>query len=249
MNRKFETCTVLMFLAVAPLAFAQIPPPSTSLSPELRISVHDYADVPTALLSAAEDQARGIFRQAGLETVWLNCSPKLEKLEPKSCYFADTTHLTLKILPQAVNSQVRNRLDVLGTAYPDEKGAGYFAYVFYDRVQELAQRRKLGHALLADVIAHEIGHLLLGSNSHSISGIMCAHWSDKALRNVSEGAMSFVPSQSKIMRDRLRARQSGRLDLEPVARQAGWTHIASSPRAVQAELCAVQNEPDRIACF
>lgn len=82
------------------------------------------------------------------------CSPKLEelKLEPKGCYLADTFHLTLKILPQAVNAHVRNRLDVLGTAYPDERGVGIFAYVFYNRVQELAHRRKLGHALLADVI-------------------------------------------------------------------------------------------------
>jgi hypothetical protein len=101
-----------------------------------------------------------------------------------------------------MNAQVRNRIDVLGTAYPNEKGAGYFAYVFYDRIQELAQRRRLGHALLADVMAHEIGHLLLGSTSHSASGIMCAHWNYEELRNVSEGAMAFVPAQSRIMRDR-----------------------------------------------
>jgi hypothetical protein len=122
---------------------------------------------PTPLLAAAEDQAREIFRRAGVETVWLNCSPKLEKVEPRSCYFSDSTHLTLKIIPHAMNAQVRNRIDVLGTAYPDEQGAGYFAYVFYDRIQELAQRLRLGHALLADVMAHEIGHLLLGSTSHS----------------------------------------------------------------------------------
>jgi hypothetical protein len=102
-------------------------------------------------------------------------------------------------------------LDVLGTAYPDEKGAGYFAYVFYDRIQELAQRRRLGHALLADVMAHEIGHLLLGSTSHSASGIMCAHWNYEELRKVSEGAMSFIPSQSRIMLDRLRAHRGRRL--------------------------------------
>lgn len=191
------------------------------MGPEVSISVHDYADVPTILLTVAEDQAREIFRQAGLETVWLNCSPKLEKLglEPRSCYFADTTHLTLKISPHAVNAQVRDRIDVLGTAYPDDKGVGYFAYVFYDRIQELAQRQKLGHALLADVMAHEIGHLLLGSNSHSLSGIMCAHWDYDELRNVAEGIMSFVPPQPRIIRDRLRARQSGRMDLAPVAQQ------------------------------
>jgi len=118
-----------------------------------------------------------------------------------------------------MNAQVRNRLDVLGTAYPDEKGAGYFAYVFYDRIQELAQRRRLGHALLADVMAHEIGHLLLGSTSHSASGIMCAHWNYEELRKVSEGAMSFIPSQSRIMRDRLRAHRGRRLEQGPDARR------------------------------
>jgi hypothetical protein len=101
-----------------------------------------------------------------------------------------------------MNPKLRDRIDVLGTAYPNPQGAGYFAYVFYDRVQELAQRRSLGHALLADVLAHEIGHLLLGSASHSPSGIMSAHWDYEELRNVSEGAMWFVPAQSKIMRDR-----------------------------------------------
>lgn len=223
MNRIFGTCVVLTFLAAPDLALAQNPT-TTSLSLEVTISVHDYADVPTVLLAAAEVQAREIFRHAGLETVWLNCSPKLEreKLEPGSCYFSDTSHLTLKISPRAMNAKVRDRIDVLGTAYPDEKGAGYFAYVFYDRIQELAQRRRLGHALLADVMVHEIGHLLLGSTSHSASGIMCAHWNYEELRNVSEGAMAFVPAQSRIMRDRLRVRQSERMDL---------TALVSNPRS------------------
>ena len=216
MSKISGTCCLLTFLAVPAFAFAQNPP-TTSLSPEVSISVHDYADVPTPLLAAAEVQAREIFRHAGLETVWLNCSPKLEKVEPRSCYFSDTTHLTLKISRHAMNAKVRDRIDVLGTAYPDEKGTGYFAYVFYDRVQELAQRRRLGHALLADVMAHEIGHLLLGSTSHSTSGIMCAHWNYEELRKVAEGTMSFIPAQSRIMRDRLRVRQSERMDLTALA--------------------------------
>jgi hypothetical protein len=231
------TCCLLTFLAVPAFAFAQNPP-TTSLSPEVSISVHDYANVPTPLLAAAEDQAREIFRRAGLETVWLNCSPKLEreKLEPGSCYFSNTSHLTLKISPRAMNAQFRSRIDVLGTSYPDEKRAGYFAYVFYDRIQELAQRRRLGHALLADVMAHEIGHLLLGSTSHSASGIMCAHWNYEQLRNVSEGAMAFVPAQSRIMLDRLRVRQSGRLEPAPDARRPKITATATTSPQDEAPL-------------
>jgi hypothetical protein len=217
-----------MFLAVTPLVSAQMSPLTPASGPELTISVHDYADVPFKLLSAAEEQATEIYQRAGLETVWLNCSPKLEKIEPESCHFSDTTHLTLKISPRAVNVQVRARRDVLGIAYPDDKGAGYFAYVFYDRVQELAERQWLGHALLADVMAHEIGHLLLGSNSHSVSGIMSAHWNDNQLRNIAEGALFFDPSQSRHMRDGLRARQKIGRSAQPALTQAKTSPAAPS---------------------
>jgi hypothetical protein len=220
-----------VFLAAASSVFAQSPLSSTPLRPEVRISVHDYAGVSTALLTAAEDQAREVFRRAGLETVWLNCSPKLEKHEPESCHFADATHLTLKISPRAMNAQVRDRIDVLGTSYPDEQGGGYFAYVFYDRVQELAERRTLGHALLADVMAHEIGHLLLGSNSHSVSGIMCARWDAEQLRNVAEGRVSFAPSESRRMREHVYSRQSAQAKLAPVApQQEALTATSAAPR-------------------
>jgi hypothetical protein len=232
MTKISGTCALLTFLALPALALAQNPPATTSLHPDVTISVHNYADVPAPLLAAAEDQARDVFRRAGSETVWLNCSPKLEKVEPKSCYFSDTTHLTLKISLHPMNAKVRDRLDVLGTAYPDENGVGYLAYVFYDRVQELAQRRMLGHALLADVMAHEIGHLLLGSTSHSSSGIMCAHWNYEELRYVSEGTMSFLPAQSRIMRDRLRVRRSERMDLTALAAEPSYAllHYPSSMR-------------------
>ena len=218
-----------MFLVVAPVALAQVPsPPVAPLSPEMTISVHDYADVPSELLSAAEQQAREIYRRAGLETAWLNCSPKLENIEPESCHFSDATHLTLKISPRALNVQVRDRLDVLGTAYPDDKGVGYFAYVFYDRVQELAVRQRLGNRLLADVMAHEIGHLLLGSNSHSLSGIMSAHWNYDQLRNISEGTMWFIPAQSRMMRDRLRDSQGRHSDLVVNAPEQKTSAVAST---------------------
>jgi hypothetical protein len=207
-NKILGTCIALAFLAVIPLAPAQTPPATTSVSGDLTISVHDFADVPTALLALAEAEATRIFRQAGLETVWLNCGPKREGVEPKACRIADGTHLMLKVLPHALSAQVRDRSEVLGTALLDEKGTGYYAYAFYDRVRQLADDRSLGYALLGDVFAHEIGHLLLGSNSHSLSGIMCARWKDKELLNITIGAMTFVPAQSRMMQDRLRIRHS-----------------------------------------
>ena len=207
MDRIFGTCAVLTFLAVTPVAFAENLSTIMS-SPEVTISVHDFADVPTPLLAAAEAQAGRIFRHAGLETVWLNCGPKVEDVESKACYVTDPTHLVLKILPHALSAQVRDRGDVLGEAIVDERGVGYYAYAFYDRVQRVAEERRLGHALLGAVLAHEIGHLLLGSNSHTVSGIMSAHWNGEELRRISEATMFFAPSQSRVLRDRVGSRQA-----------------------------------------
>jgi len=51
------------------------------------------------------------------------------------------------------------------------------AYVFCSRVVEFARAQMAPWTqLLGSIIAHEVGHLLLGSNSHAGTGIMGAQW-------------------------------------------------------------------------
>ena len=127
-NIRFSSCAILTFLWSSTCS-AQDAPATESSRPKLSISVHNYAEVPAELLLAAEEEAHKIFEQAGLETVWLNCSPKLENTQPAGCYITDRTHLVLKLQRHAVSKQVRNRTDVLGVATLDEKGVGYHGYV------------------------------------------------------------------------------------------------------------------------
>ena len=58
--------------------------------------------------------------------------------------------------------------------------------------------------LLGHVMAHEIAHLLLGTNSHSASGIMRAHWYAQELASADRGALLFTPDQARAMTERLR---------------------------------------------
>ena len=194
-----------MFLTV--VASAESTSTIIEPKPQVTISVYDYAHIPTGLLSAAEEDAQRVFRKAGVETVWTTCLPKPEKAKSDSCDAVDANHLVLKVLPHAIAANVRDRGDVLGSAILDDKGLGFYAHVFYDRVQRVAEERKLGHALLGDVLAHEIGHLLLGSNSHSVSGIMSAHWNGEELRRISEGSMFFAANQARMIRDRIASRK------------------------------------------
>jgi hypothetical protein len=218
-NRKFGICAALTFLLFSSSCFAQDAPATKSLKPELTISVHDYANVPAELLAAAEAEAHGIFHRAGVETVWLNCSAKLEKTQPAICYVVDSTHLVVQVLSHAKSANFHYRIEVLGIANLDENGVGYYAYIFYDRVQRISEERKLGQALLADVLAHEVGHLLLGSPSHSMTGIMTGRWAGEGLRSVSEGSLLFSSLESRTMRNRLRSGRNGRVHAEPIARQ------------------------------
>ena len=202
MSRQFESCAVLSFLAVASLNLAQNRPVSTSFVPQVTVSVYNYAGVSTEIMARAETEARRVFLRAGVHTTWLTCLVRKEVV-PQDCQTVDATHLVLKILPHALNAKVRDRSDVLGAAIVDESGSSYYAYVFYERVQGLAKERRLGSALLANVIVHELGHLLLESNSHAVSGIMSGHWSGEELRKISEGNMFFHASESSVIRDRL----------------------------------------------
>jgi hypothetical protein len=192
-SREFKICSALTLLTIASFGIAQALPTPAPTRPAVTISVYDYAHVPAEFLAAAEGDAGRIFRQVGVETFWINCLPKPEKIELPTCYSVDATHLMMKILPRAINAHVRDRKDVLGDALVDEKGVGFYAYAFYDGVQR---------------VAHEIGHLLLGSKSHSVSGIMSAHWNGDELRRISEGTMFFAPSAFRMLRGRVGSRQT-----------------------------------------
>jgi len=76
--------------------------------------------------------------------------------------------------------------------------------VFYDSVEKLHQdwhvslSRVLGHTM-----AHEVGHLLLGTHAHSQMGIMRPNWQGQELRRVEMGALLFTPEQGRSIQTKL----------------------------------------------
>jgi hypothetical protein len=77
------------------------------------------------------------------------------------------------------------------------------ASVYYDYVAHLARSDNAEFKIpiiLVCVIAHEIGHLLLGSNSHSASGIMQGNWQRGQIRKAMTGTLLFTPEQAELIR-------------------------------------------------
>lgn len=91
---------------------------------------------------------------------------------------------------------------------------GYIAGVFPYRVEELAEEGTLRievpndfrAVILGHLMAHEIGHLLLGSESHSSKGIMRARWQREDLEAAVQGKLGFTPEQREKMREKIQDR-------------------------------------------
>ena len=163
--------------------------------PNIRVRVDNSTQASSATIAGAEREAARILSEAGLQTVWVDCpvghslsaaqDPCQEPLEP-----AD---LVLRILPNATHNKFQDT--VFGFAVHP-----VLASVYYDYPARLARSDNAKselHVVLGCVIAHELGHLLLGSNSHSGSGIMQSRWERKQIRQAMTGALFFTPAQAK----------------------------------------------------
>ena len=94
--------------------------------------------------------------------------------------------------------------EIFGAAFLGEDGIGTQTDVFYDRLNELHQDLNIAlPELLGNVMAHELGHLLLGFHAHSVVGIMQPVWATKELEQAERGGLVFTAEQSRLIRQRL----------------------------------------------
>jgi hypothetical protein len=179
---------------------------SQSDSPEPNLVVHvlvdDYSQVSAETLAKAEDRASMIFREAEVELIWVNQAQEIgqPKNQPLSQHSLDQIDYVLRILPHSRAKLNDNALGEALTCTPRESAC--FANVFYNRVQQRTDAEKVSLAqVLGHAMAHELGHLLLGSNSHSSRGIMRGTWSAADIRLVAKGDLLFTSEQTRAMRD------------------------------------------------
>ena len=203
MHRKVKSIFLHALTSCALLASASM---SFAENPQIAVSVYDDAGVPEDILASAEGRAAKIFQRAGLEVSWLTCvRPNYATCATAFNEIGAPVHLVLRIKPDG-GSWTSDT--ACGVAYLASDGTGQYGDVFWRRARDLQTSSKVDLAtILASVMAHELGHLLLGSNAHAISGIMQGHWEDDELRGISMGTLLFLPGQGKRMRARITQRE------------------------------------------
>jgi len=173
-----------------------------SLAPAITVAIYDDMHLSPQVLADAEDEAMRVYRKAGVAISWVECKSARMKAEPDvRCQDSPSpTRLNLRIVPHASKASD----GVFGVAFLSAEGTGAYTDVSYNSAEELDQEWHVGLArLLGHVMAHELGHLLLGSNAHSRQGIMCPRWHGDELHLASKGSLLFSEEQARFMRERL----------------------------------------------
>jgi hypothetical protein len=168
---------------------------STSSADQIIVPVqlHDFAALPEKVLRDSQTKITSIFSAAGITIVWVDPSQLSHSDRPKNL-------LTIDIMPEAVARRMSPHGEPLGFT-PVGATPGYRAYVFAFRIDEQARRcAQDKDTVLAAVMAHEMGHLLLPGVAHSARGIMRAQLGLSQFQMASQGTLLFLPDQARTMR-------------------------------------------------
>lgn len=228
-SRLFTNSLVLGLIPTLSLAVGRHGSGGAEEPGRITVRVYYYADVPDGTRTEAAEEATRVLRRAGVKTRWLDCSPAPAEIQrdPACKQRRRATDLIVTILPRAVTARLPPQRRELGVAMLATKVGTFplYASIYFDRVQELGatglippEAVILGHAM-----AHEFGHLLLGTQSHSPAGIMHIPWGSQEIVKATQGALLFMPWQAKQMQEQVRQRTSVDQSGGAVVRGAGGT--------------------------
>jgi hypothetical protein len=182
---------------------------------EIIVRVYDTTGVAPEARRAALKIAASIVSSASIDVVMRTCTgskrqPSSASRRPDPCNSPLAAgELALRIVSSgdAVDDDRSTR--PLGQALIDTKArTGVLATVYADRVNWMAARTGVdADELLGRAIAHEVGHLLMGTSTHGTTGLMRAVWSQSEMRRGETRDWDFEPQEIAAIKARTRGRQ------------------------------------------
>jgi hypothetical protein len=200
----------ILLMAVGAIALVFRPTAAVAQDrPKITVTVYNRSKMRTPTLTAGHSVAQEVLRRAGVESIWVDCPvPSTPEANPACQQPLSPNRLILTIVPHWGNRRLDS--NALGVALQVEHGFGSYCYVFQERLDELAAATHISPArLLGHAMAHEIGHLLKGSDSHSPQGLMSEHWHANELQAAAMESLNFTAEDASLMRPRL-AQAEGR---------------------------------------
>jgi len=166
----------------------------------LTVSVFNDAEIPPLVLQTARVRAETVFDAAGIALTWLDCGTPGHWVTDIGCAGVTyPTHLSVRL----AKDRRHPSQDIFGESFLDDRGEGDYACVYLAPMASSKALSVLSEGeLLGYVVVHELGHLLLGKDSHAPQGVMRPVWQFEDLQQAAHGRLGFTSSQVERMRSR-----------------------------------------------
>jgi hypothetical protein len=169
----------------------------------LAIVIDNMAQCPAAVLANAQREAARVLRHAAIDIRWLECPDRQARphQQPRCGLPSDIPAFTVELLA---------KVEAERWTVPRDTTLGFSlasnVYVLFPRLEALADREAVRlSTILGYVIAHEIGHGLLGTG-HSAQGLMRSEVNLPDWRSVEKGQLLFTSGQAQALRREIRRR-------------------------------------------
>lgn len=164
----------------------------------VRVLTGNYARVPQELLAAAQLEAERILSDANMVIDWVDAptSPMTAAESRAEPPLRPRPTLHIQLLSRAMGARLHRPSNEFGLA------TGSTGYIFYDRIEGIRLGVISRSSLLGHVLAHEIGHLLLGKGAHAPNGLMQPNWYSNDLVHLGQGGFRLTLQQMERLRGR-----------------------------------------------
>jgi hypothetical protein len=179
------------------------PDAASDWRPQITVQVYNAAGVTPSVVLNAEHEADWIFAKAGIRVNWMSCHFDPESFKAQECTETqDPLLFVLRINPGHPSSVVS--VEALGFALPFTDNARHGAVNYQNLETAYQKNRDLVdlYRLLANVMVHELTHLIFESSQHS-QGLMHANWSQMDLKRMGKRQLTLTPEQAQQIRGRL----------------------------------------------
>lgn len=170
--------------------------------PSATVRLVNASRAPDRIIERAAGAAARVFRRAGIQIDWVRCAAEARQLPAGDPCLESAGTFYVGVIDKAPDFLSGTGL---GFAFVDS-GFSNHAAVYYPRIEALARSWPLSASLyetLALALAHELGHLLLGTGAHSPTGLMRATCGPGELHAFAQRRLTFSAGEAAALRARL----------------------------------------------
>jgi hypothetical protein len=173
----------------------------------LRLFLYNYAGTDNATVERARRETNMIFGRVGVEIEWVQCTLSMRNAPQQLCSMRrGPANLELRLLRRPAD-RMRLGSNAAGFALASGRSAGSPCQRVPDHAADLATNSGSTGVMLGHLIAHELGHLLLGIRATQPANV--AAQGQGELSWAMKGCLTFSRTEAEKIRGRLLLHSTG----------------------------------------